>query len=135
MGLTNGWGDDIDEELQNRKKIEVGFAWNFIGTNAMITRFDQEVGETDGDYPKNQIMKMWASTLAVMLVFALLCHSALVIVGLPFFCLYGMLLFKMAKLLKRFGYPTGAYWAMTVIAVVLMAGANFLLWNVVLGGG
>lgn len=134
MGLTNGWGDEIDEELQNKKKLEVGFMWNFIGTNQMITRFDQEVGEVEGDYPKDQIMKMWASTLVVMLIFGLLCHSALVIIGLPFFCLYGFLLFKIAKLLKRFGYKTGAYWAMSVGAIALIVVANFLLWNIALAG-
>ena len=134
MGLTNGWGDDIDEELHNKKKIEVGFMWNFIGTNQMITKFDQEVAEVDGQYPKNEIMKMWASTLVVMLIFGLLCHSALVIIGLPFFCLYGFLLFNIAKLLKRFGYKTGTYWVLSVVAIVLIFVANWLLWGVALAG-
>ena len=134
MGLTNGWGDDIDDELKNKKKIEVGFMWNFIGTNQMITRFDQEVGEVDGDYPKSEIMKMWASTLVVMLVFGLLCHSALTIVGLPFCCLYGFLLFKIAKLLKRFGYKTGLYWVLSIAAVAVIFVANYLLWYVALAG-
>ena len=134
MGLTNGWGDELDEELQNKKKIEVGFMWNFIGTNQMITRFDQEVGEVDGQYPKDQIMKMWGSTMVVMLVFGLLIHSALCIIGVPFFALYGFLLFKIAKLLKRFGYKTGGYWVMTLLCIVGIVVANFLLWSVALGG-
>lgn len=133
MGLTNGWGDDIDEELKSKKKLTVGFMWNFISTNNMISRFDQEVGETDGDYPRSEIMKMWASTLVIMFLFGLLCHNALVVFGLPFVCLYGMLLFKLAKLLKRFSYPTGKYWVMTVAAWILIVVANFLLWNVILG--
>ena len=133
MGLTNGWGDEIDEELQNKKKIQVGFMWNFISTNHMVTRFDQEVSEVDGEYPKNEIMKMWSSTLIVMLIFALLCHEALCILGLPFFCFYGFLLFKFAKLLKRFGYKTGLYWVLTVLAIAGMVVANYVLWYVALG--
>ena len=134
MGITNSWGDDIDEELKNKKQLSVGFLWNFISTNQMITRFDQEVAEVDGDYPKNEIMKMWFSTIVVMLIFGLLIHNALAIVGLPFFCLYGFLIFKMAKLLKRFNYPVGVDWILTIVAIICMIGANILLWNVVLGG-
>ena len=128
MGLTNNWGDDIDEELHNKKKLTVGFMWNFISTNHMITRFDQEVAEVEGDYPKSEIMKMWFSTVIVMLVFGLLIHNALAIIGLPFFCLYGFLLIKLGKLLKRFKYPVGGYWAVTALAIVVIIAANVALW-------
>lgn len=128
MGLTNGWGDDIDEELQNKKKLEVGFMWNFISTNNMITKFDQEVGEVDKDYPKCEIAKMWYSTLIVMVIFELIMHSALVIIGLPFFCLYGMILFKLSKLFKRFGYSPAPYWVIAIVVIAIGAAANYLLW-------
>lgn len=133
MGLTNGWGDEIDEELQNKKKLEAGFTWNFISTNNLITRFDQEVGEVDGHYPKSEISKMWYSTLIVMLIFEMLIHSALAIAALPFFFLYGMILFKLSRLFKRFGYSPLSHWIVTIIAVSACAGLNYLVWYVLPG--
>ena len=135
MGLTNGWGDDIDEELKNKKELKVGFMWNFISTNNMITKFDQEVGEVNEHYPKSEIVKMWNSTLIVMLIFALLMYNALVVIALPFFFLYGMLLFKLAKLFKRFGYKTAKYWVLAVLTVIVGAAANYLIWYVLPGMG
>lgn len=133
MGLTNGWGDDVDEELQNKKKIKAGFMWNFIMTNDMITRFDQEVSEVDENYPKAEIAKMFYSTLVMMLIFELLIHNALAILGLPFFFLYGMELWKITKLFKRFGYKTGKYVIIAIIAVLAGAALNYVLWEVLLG--
>jgi len=135
MGLTNGWGDDIDEELQNKKELKVGFMWNFISTNNMITKFDQEVGEVNENYPKSEIAKMWNSTLIIMLIFALLMYNALVIIALPFFFLYGMILFKLAKLFKRFGYKTAKYWVLAVLTVIIGAAGNYLIWYVLPGMG
>ena len=128
MALTNGWGDEIDEELQNKKKLEVGFMWNFISTNNMITKFDQEVGEVNENYPKSEIAKMWNSTLIVMIIFELLMHSAILIVALPFFFLYGMILVKLSKLFKRFGYKTFGYWVIAIAGLCIGAGLNYLIW-------
>ena len=128
MGLSNGWGDDIDEELQNKKKLRVGFMWNFISTNNMITKFDQEVGEVDDVYPKCEISKMWYSTLIIMFIFELLIYSALSLAALPFFFLYGMLLFKLSKLFKRFGYSSVKYWIITVITIAAGAALNYFIW-------
>ena len=133
MGLTNGWGDEIDEELQNKKQLKVGFSWNFISTNNLSTRFDQEVGEVNENYPKSEIVKMWYSTLIVMLIFEMLMHSVLAIVALPFFFLYGMFLFKLSGLFKRFGYSSLLYWLIAIGAIALCAGANYLVWYVLLG--
>ena len=133
MGLTNGWGDDIDEELQNKKKLKVGFTWNFISTNNLITKFDQEVGEVDENYPKAEIAKMWYSTLIVMLIFEMLMYNALLIIALPFFFLYGMILFKIAKLFKRFNYKPLPYWIIAIVAVMATAGLNYLVWYILPG--
>ena len=99
----------------------------------MITRFDQEVGEVDKDYPKSEIAKMWYSTLVVMLVFEILFHSVICIVALPFFFLYGMILIKIARLFKRFGYSTLKHWIVTIIALIAGAAANYLIWFVLPG--
>ncbi|MBR6478563.1 MAG: hypothetical protein IKS85_08965 [Lachnospiraceae bacterium] len=133
MGLTNGWGDDIDEELQNKKKLKVGFMWNFISTNNMITRFDQEVGEVDDKYPKSEIAKMFFSTLTIMVIFELLMYNALSVLALPFFFLYGMILWKIAKLFKRFGYKTMSYWLIAIVAVAAGAGLNYVIWYILPG--
>lgn len=133
MGLTNGWGDDIDEELKTKKRIEVGFMWNFISTNNMITRLDQEVGEVDKDYPKSEISKMWYSTLIVMVIFELMMHNALMVIALPFFFLYGMILIKMSKLFKRFGYSSASYWVMAIVFLAVGAAGNYLIWYVLPG--
>lgn len=126
--MTNGWGDDIDDELQNKKKLRVGFMWNFISTNNMITRFDQEVGEVDENYPKSELSKMWYSTLMIMCIFVLIAHSALAIIALPFMFLYGMILFKLSKLFKRFNYSSVKYWIITVVALAVSVGANYMIW-------
>ena len=126
--MTNGWGDDIDDELQNKKKLRVGFMWNFISTNNMITRFDQEVGEVDENYPKSELSKMWYSTLMIMCIFVLIAHNALAIIALPFMFLYGMILFKLSKLFKRFNYSSVKYWIITVVALAVSVGANYVIW-------
>lgn len=126
--MTNGWGDDIDDELQNKKKLRVGFTWNFISTNNMITRFDQEVGEVDENYPKSELSKMWYSTLIIMCIFVLIAHSVLAVIALPFLFLYGMILFKLSKLFKRFNYSSVKYWIITVIALAATIAANYVIW-------
>lgn len=126
--MTNGWGDDIDDELQNKKKLRVGFTWNFISTNNMITRFDQEVGEVDENYPKSELSKMWYSTLIIMCIFVLIAHSVLAVIALPFLFLYGMILFKLSKLFKRFNYSSVKYWIITVVALAVSVGANYMIW-------
>ena len=133
MAMTNNWGDDIDDELKKKEKLRAGFTWNFISTNVLITRFDQEVGESDENYPKYELSKMWYSTLVVMLVFEVLFHSVICIVALPFFFLYGMILIKIAKLFKRFGYSTLKHWIITIIALIAGAAANYLIWFVLPG--
>lgn len=133
MAMTNNWGDDIDDELKKKEKLRVGFTWNFISTNVLITRFDQEVGESDENYPKYELSKMWYSTLVVMLVFEVLFHSVICIVALPFFFLYGMILIKIAKLFKRFGYSTLKHWIITIIALIAGAAANYMIWFVLPG--
>ncbi len=133
MAMTNNWGDDIDDELKKKEKLRAGFTWNFISTNVLITRFDQEVGESDENYPKYELSKMWYSTLVVMLVFEILFHSVICIVALPFFFLYGMILIKIARLFKRFGYSTLKHWIVTIIALIAGAAANYLIWFVLPG--
>ena len=133
MAMTNNWGDDIHDELKKKEKLRAGFTWNFISTNVLITRFDQEVGESDENYPKYELSKMWYSTLVVMLVFEILFHSVICIVALPFFFLYGMILIKIARLFKRFGYSTLKHWIVTIIALIAGAAANYLIWFVLPG--
>ena len=133
MAMTNNWGDDIDDELKKKEKLRAGFTWNFISTNVLITRFEQEVGESDENYPKYELSKMWYSTLVVMLVFEILFHSVICIVALPFFFLYGMILIKIARLFKRFGYSTLKHWIVTIIALIAGAAANYLIWFVLPG--
>lgn len=128
MGLSNSWGDDVDDELKKREKLKVGFMWNFISTNNMITRMDQEVGEVDKDYPRTEIEKMWYSTLVIMVIFELLFYNALCIIAIPFFFLYGMLLFKMAKLFKRFNYSVTKYWMIAIISLIIGGGLYYLIW-------
>lgn len=128
MGLSNSWGDDVDDELKKREKLKVGFMWNFISTNNMITRMDQEVGEVDENYPKSEIEKMWYSTLVIMVIFELLFYNALCIIAIPFFFLYGMLLFKMAKLFKRFNYSVTKYWVVAIISLIVGGGLYYLIW-------
>ena len=55
------------------------------------------------------------------------------IVALPFFFLYGMILFKLSRLFKRFGYSSLLYWLIAIGAIALCAGANYLVWYVLLG--
>jgi len=133
MGLTNGWGDEIDEELKNKKELKVGFCWNFISTSRLITQFDQEVGEVNDTYPKSEIEKMWFSTLAVMVIFELFFHSVLIIIGLPFWILYGMNLFKLSKLFKRFNYKVMKYWILAVIIIGAGMVLNYFVWTVLPG--
>ena len=131
MGLSNGWGDDIDEELQNKKKLKVGFAWNFISTNNLITKFDEEVGEIDDNYPKSEISKMWFSTVIVMMIFVLLLHDILCIVALPFLFFYGMVLFKISRLFKRFGYSPVKYWILAILCLGVSIGLRFVVWDLI----
>ena len=72
--------------------------------------------------------KLLRQRLKIMVIFELIMHNALVIIGLPFFLLYGMILFKLSKLFKRFGYSPAPYWVIAIVVIAIGAAANYLLW-------
>lgn len=131
--MNSRWGDDIDEELKQKERISVGFMWNFISMNHMVTRIDQEVGEREGDYPKSELMKIWGSALVIIMLLAVLTHSVLMIATLPFIFFYALLFFKISGVLKRFGYPRKGYWALTVLLLIAAVAVSVLIQSFLFG--
>ncbi len=127
--MNSRWGDEVDEELLKRERVHASVmsTVNFISMHRMLQKFDEEVGEVDEHYPKDEINKMWMGCLGVMFVLMLFTYNAIMIATLPFLFFYFFQLFGIYKTLKRFQYDTKTYWLKTIVLLVVLLAASFLL--------
>lgn len=131
--MASRWGDDEEELQMKKEKISVGFMWNFISMNHMVTRIDQEVGEREGDYPKSELKKIWVSAMVIIQLLAILTHSVIMIATLPFIFFYALLFFKISGVLKRFGYPRKGYWAITIVLFIVIIAVAVIAQSFIFG--
>lgn len=127
------WGDEVDEELQQKQEIKVGFPISFKSMINLINLIVETQKEWDEHTPRNSFRRIWAGALLMLFIFFTLTYNVLALATLIFIGFYGYVLIKLGKAYKFFGYSTKGYIATTIVAVALLAVAAFLLQGAVLG--
>ena len=118
------WGDDVDEELQQRKvELKVGFMFSFKSMNTVIEKIEDETSEWDDKLPKKDLMKIWFNVMLIFLVLLCFTYSVMALATLFFFFFYGFVIIRLFGAWKRFGYSKAGYWLMTVLGFVV----NFVI--------
>lgn len=118
------WGDDIDEELQQRKaEFKVGFMFSFKSMNTVIEKIEDETSEWDDKHPKKDLMKIWFNVMVIFLVLLCFTYSVIALATLFFFFFYGFVIIRLFGAWKRFGYSKAGYWLMTVLGFIV----NFVI--------
>lgn len=113
------WGDDIDEELKRNEKIKVGLLLSFKSMTLVLERFVQETRECDDKYPKNELLKIWGSIMAIFAVLFSFSYSVFMIVTVLFLGFYGYAFIQLAKAWSSFRYSKLQFWGMTLLAIAV----------------
>lgn len=132
--MRSRWGDDMDEELQRDEKIKVGFLFNYMQMGNLLKRIEEETREWDEKYPKSELLKVWGSVMAIMLVLFTMSYNVLLIATGLFFFFYGHILIKVYGVWKRFQYSKKVYWGMTIGALVAAFVLGWLFRSLIFGG-
>lgn len=123
------WGEEYDGELLKEEKIKVDVLFSFKSMTLVLNRIIEETREYDDKYPKSELLKIWASALGVLFFLFLFSYNILICATGLFIFFYGFVLIQVYKAWKRFKYPGGKYWLMTVLALAV----EFALARVVQG--
>lgn len=113
----SAWGDELDEELKNKKELKVGFVVGFKSMNVLLERIEDETIESNEKHPKQELMKIWFGLMLVFLILFLFTYSVLALVTVFFYMIYGYVLFRMFKTWKRFKYSKLQFWLMTILTL------------------
>jgi hypothetical protein len=113
------WGDDIDEELKRNEKIKVGLLLSFKSMSLVIERLATETREVDDKYPKNELLKIWGSIMAIFALLFSFSYSIFMIVTVLFLGFYGYAFFQLAKAWNSFKYSKLQFWGMTLLAIAV----------------
>ena len=113
-----GWGDDIDEELKHVEEIEVGFRLGFKGMSFLIDRIVEETREWDDKHPKDDLRFILFNDLLIIAVLVACSYNILMIATVFFMLFYGYILIQLGKAWKRFNYPMGQYWLLTILGLI-----------------
>lgn len=132
--MRSRWGDDVDEELQRNEKIRVGFLFNYMQMGGVLKRIEEETREWDARYPKSELLKIWGSVMAIMLVLFTLSYNILLIVTGLFFFFYGHILFQVYGVWKRFQYAKATYLGMTAGGLAVTFALGWLFRSLLFGG-
>lgn len=132
--MRSRWGDDMDEELQRDEKIKVGFLFNYMQMGNLLKRIEEETREWDEKYPKSELLKVWGSVMAIMLVLFTMSYNVLLIATGLFFFFYGHILVKVYGVWKRFQYSKKMYWGMTIGALTVEFVLGWLFRSLIFGG-
>lgn len=114
------WGEEFDEELKNEEEVEVGFRLGFKSMSFMIDRIVEETKEYDEKHPKDDLISILLNDLLIILVLVVFSYNILMIVTVFFMLFYGYILIQLGKAWKRFNYPVGQYWLMSIGGLLLV---------------
>lgn len=114
------WGEEFDEELKNEEEVEVGFRLGFKSMSFMIDRIVEETKEYDEKHPKDDLISILLNDLLIILVLVVFSYNILMIVTVFFMLFYGYILIQLGKAWKRFNYPMGQYWLMSIGGLLLV---------------
>ena len=118
------WGDEFDEELQNKKELKVGFVVGFKSMNVLLERIEDETTESNEKHPKRELMTIWLGLMLVFLILFLFTYNVLALVTVFFYIIYGYVLFRMFKTWKRFKYSKVQFWLMTILTLAAECAAT-----------
>lgn len=127
------WGDEIDEELQQKRDYKVGFLVSFKSMINAINLITETQSEWDDKHPRDSFRRIWAGVMLMMFVFFALTYNVLAIATLPFIGFYFAVLIKLSKAYKNFGYKTTGFWWTTIGALIILCAAAILLRNLIIG--
>ena len=51
------WGDEIDDELKQEKRVKVGFVWNFLSAGTLLRMIEEQTREVTDEYPKCELIR------------------------------------------------------------------------------
>ena len=114
----SAWGDDIDEELQKKEEIKVGFVANFKTMIYLLERIEDETTESDDKHPKKELRRIWFGLMFVFLILFALTYNVLALITVFFFMVYGYVLFRLFKVWKRFKYSKASFLLITIVTLV-----------------
>lgn len=127
------WGDEIDDELKQEKRVKVGFVWNFLSAGTLLRMIEEQTREVPDEYPKRELIKIWASALVVFFLLISVSYSVLLVATLPFVAMYLYLLIQTARVWKQFHYSVATYWLMTVLALAVVVAGGMGLRHIFFG--
>lgn len=127
------WGDEIDDELKQEKRVKVGFVWNFLSAGTLLRMIEEQTREVTDEYPKRELIKIWASALVVSFLLISVSYSVLLVATLPFVAMYLYLLIQTARVWKQFHYSVATYWLMTVLALAVVVAGGMGLRHIFFG--
>lgn len=113
------WGEEYDEELQNKKEVEVGIMIDFKSMCYVIERISDETGEWDAKHPKDKLMLIWWCVMAIFLILFTLSYNVIIIATAFFMIFYFFVLYRLSKAWKRFNYSRIQFWLLTIVGLVV----------------
>ena len=127
------WGDEFDEELQDKKEIKVGIMFSFKSMNHVLGRIADETREWDDKHPKQELMKIWTNVMVIFLVLFSLSYSVLALATGFFYFFYLYIIIQIFGVWKQFHYSKAAYWLMTVGALAINFAIAWFIRGVIFG--
>lgn len=96
--------DDYDDQIREMERVKIGFNFNFKSAYMLIGRVIEEKGEYDEHYPKDGLIKIWASSMIVLFILFIFSHSLFLVATVPFIFFYVFVIFQVFKAFKIFEY-------------------------------
>lgn len=127
------WGDEIDEELQQKQDYKVGFLLSFKSMTNAINLITETQHEWDDKHPRDSFRRIWLGDMLMLLIFFCLTYNVLAIASLPFIGFYSFVLIKLAKAYKSFGYKRTGYWWTTAGGLLIAIAIAVLVQQLIMG--
>lgn len=131
--FMSNWGDENDDELQNRQRKEYGVLISFKSMINAINSISEETGDYDENYPKKSLDNIWFGDVLMLGFFILFTYNIVAIATIPFIGLYFYVLIKLSTVYGQFKYSKGSFWLKTIIALALVTAITTLLKIYILG--
>lgn len=127
--------DDYDDEVKygRDEKLNVGLLFSFKSMSLIINRIVEETKEANEQYPKSELIKIWACAMMMCGVTMLCGYSYFFFVLCIFLFFYLLVVFQVFKAMKNFGYKRGGLIALTILIFIAEIGLKYLLHNVIIG--
>lgn len=126
------WGDEVDEELQQKKEYKAKFPLSFKSQTNIINYIIETQREWDNKTPRDSFRRIWAGNMTMMFLFFCATYNVVILATLPFMGFYFAVLVKLSRAYKNFGYKRGIYWLTTIVSLILLACLAFVIQKFVL---